>query len=75
MSDKKFYLMIEKDQLPICNQNSGASYLDVDQVIRATERTMPADSDGPRYRVNPYVALVVSVFSVIAVVMVASLYF
>jgi hypothetical protein len=55
---KRFLLDRERDQLPICNQTSGARNLFTDEVIRRTERYMAEEAiPRKRYMVNPWVAL------------------
>lgn len=65
MGAKKFYLLVETDQLPICNQSTGAKNLFVDEVLRGTEREIAMQSYRKPF---PYWSLVAILIFIIGII-------
>lgn len=68
---KKFYLLVETDQLPICNQSTGAKNLFVDEVLSRTEREIEMEPYKPTF---PWLFIVLVVLFVIAVIAILTRY-
>lgn len=65
---KRFRTNAEREKLGVCNQSTGAANLFVDETLRRTERVVEEQVIKPRYRVNPYLALVIAFLSMAGVV-------
>lgn len=62
---KKFYLLVETDQLPICNQSTGAKNLYVDEVLSRTEREIAME---PYRKPFPWFSLVAILIFIIGII-------
>ena len=68
MPKPEFKTIVEIENLPVCNQSTGARNLFVDEVIRGTERETPEEVR-PRYKVNPLISLFLILFSIVGLVL------